>query len=569
MPILKWLTRDEDIQKAGKAKYRLLKENKTHAYGDENTENMIIQGDNLEALKALLPFYAGQVKCIYIDPPYNTGSAFEHYDDNLEHTTWLSMMYPRLELLRDLLREDGCIFIQIDDGEQAYLKVLCDEIFGRNNFVNIISVNMKNIAGASGGGEDKRLKKNCEFILCYAKNYSLLPMFRGVYSYEEISELIERYKQEGISWKYTSVFLNEGKREYITSTLDGDGNEIKIFKHTNYILKSISSVAKEKNITEKDVYYLYANKIVRTTMPQSSIRPRVMRKLEDMNYDNDLISIEYIPKTGRNKGTVYKQYYKGSKYNLIAWLSDVLEEKNGAFYKKSLQGTYWDMVGETKNLTKEGNVVFNNGKKPEMLVSRILDMTTNPGDLVLDSFLGSGTTAAVAHKMGRRYIGIELGEQAITHCVPRLKAVIDGEQGGISKTLNWKGGGGFRFYELGDAVFDENGQIAEDVTFEQLSAHIWFYETKTHFYTPKQKSTALGIYKGTAYALLYNGILHDKRVDGGNVLTSKTLDIIKADFGTAEYDKLVVYGEASRLGQNRMRENNIEFKQTPYDIKVK
>lgn len=171
--------------------------------------------------------------------------------------------------------------------------------------------------------------------------------------------------------------------------------------------------------------------------------------------------------------------------------------------------------------------------------------------------------------MGRRYIGIELGEQAITHCVPRLKAVIDGEQGGISKTLNWKGGGGFRFYELGEAVFDENGQITEDVTFEQLSAHIWFYETKTPFNTPKQKSTALGIYKGTAYALLYNGILHDKCVDGGNVLTSKTLDIIKADFGTAEYDKLVVYGEATRLGQNRMRENNIEFKQTPYDIKVK
>lgn len=165
MPILKWLTRDEDIQKAGKAKYRLLKENKTYAYGDENTENMVIQGDNLEALKALLPFYAGQVKCIYIDPPYNTGSAFEHYDDNLEHTTWLSMMYPRLELLRDLLREDGSIWISIDADEQAYLKVLCDEVFGRQNFVDEVvwqrayaPINLK-----------KTLSRSHDTILVYTK----------------------------------------------------------------------------------------------------------------------------------------------------------------------------------------------------------------------------------------------------------------------------------------------------------------------------------------------------------------------------------------------------------------
>ena len=569
MPILKWLTRDDDIKQAGKAEYRLLKEDPAFSYGDKNTENMIIHGDNLEALKALLPFYAGQVKCIYIDPPYNTGSAFEHYDDNLEHTTWLSMMYPRLELLRDLLREDGCIFIQIDDEEQAYLKVLCDEVFGRDNFINMISVNMKNIAGASGGGEDKRLKKNCEFILCYAKNYDILPSFNGVYDYEEISELVERYRKEDISWKYTSVFLSEGEKKYIASTVDGDGNEIKIFEHTNYIFKSISSIAKENNITEKDVYYKYADKIVRTTMPQSSIRPRVMQKLTEIGYTNDLISIEYVPKTGKNKGVLYTQYYKGEKYNLFAWLSDVLEEKDGVFYKKTLQGTYWDVVGETKNLTKEGSVVFSNGKKPELLVSRILEMSTKPNDLVLDSFLGSGTTAAVAHKMGRKYIGIELGNQATTHCVPRLKVVIDGEQSGISKNVKWQGGGGYRFYELGDAIFDEDGHVTTNITYEQLAAHLWFYETKTPFDKPKQKSTVIGVYKGTAYALLYNGILRDKRVDGGNVLTSKTLDVIKADLGDAEYDKLVIYGEASRLGTTRTKENNIEFKQTPYDIKAK
>lgn len=153
---------------------RILIEDKSKSYGESNTENMLIHGDNLLALKALENKYTGMIKCIYIDPPYNTGAAFEHYDDNLEHSIWLGIMKKRLEILRNLLAEDGTIWIQIDDEEQAYLKVLCDEIFGRSNFVNMISVNMKNVAGASGGGEDKRLKKNCEYILVYAKNYDLL-----------------------------------------------------------------------------------------------------------------------------------------------------------------------------------------------------------------------------------------------------------------------------------------------------------------------------------------------------------------------------------------------------------
>lgn len=218
---------------------RILLEDNEKSYGDPTSENMLIHGDNLIALQSLQQDFAGRVKCIYIDPPYNTGSAFEYYDDGLEHSEWLQMMAPRLRLLRNLLSDDGSIWIQIDDEEQAYLKVMCDEIFGRQNFVNMISVNMKNIAGASGGGEDRRLKKNCEYILIYAKNYDLLDTFRAAYDYEEISELVTRYKEEGISWKYTSVFLDEGEKQYIASTVDGDGNEIKIFEHKNYILKSI------------------------------------------------------------------------------------------------------------------------------------------------------------------------------------------------------------------------------------------------------------------------------------------------------------------------------------------
>jgi len=187
--------------------------------------------------------------------------------------------------------------------------------------------------------------------------------------------------------------------------------------------------------------------------------------------------------------------------------------------------------------------------------------------------LGSGTTAAVAHKMGRRYIGIEMGDQARTHCVVRLRKVIEGEQGGISKAVGWKGGGGFRFFTLGEMVFDSEGRINEHITFTNLAAHIWFSETKTtnHVnHTNEEKCSYgswLGTHNGIAYALLFNGILHDRRVDGGNVLTSKTLEIIKSDIPGQDYDCLVIYGESTRLGADRLKAEKIQFKQIPYDIK--
>ena len=218
---------------------RILLEDKDKSYGNPQSENMLIHGDNLIALQALQQDFSGKIKCIYIDPPYNTGSAFDYYDDNLEHSIWLSLMKKRLVLLRELLSEDGTIWIHIDDEEQAYLKVLCDEVFGRGNFINMISVNMKNIAGVSGGGEDKRLKKNCEYILAYAKEYSLLPLFNGPYSYTEMSELVQQYLNEGKSWKYTTVLLTPGEKEYYGSTVDGDGNEIKVYLRKNPEMLSI------------------------------------------------------------------------------------------------------------------------------------------------------------------------------------------------------------------------------------------------------------------------------------------------------------------------------------------
>ena len=419
--------------------------------------NMLIHGDNLLALKALEQDFSGSIKCIYIDPPYNTGNAFEHYDDGIEHSLWLSLMKERLVSLRNLLSEEGSIWIQIDDEEQAYLKVLCDEVFGRNNFVNMISVNMKNIAGASGGGEDKRLKKNCEYILIYAKRYDCMPIFKGAYIYTEISELIQKYVNNGTSWKYTSVLVSNGEKQFIGSAIDGDGNDIKVYKRLNYQIKSINQIAKEENISEFDVYKKYGVNVFQTTNAQSSIRTRIMKFRQDFPIIDDVISIEYIPKTGKNKGTVYEQFYKGDKCRLFVWLKDTSEIINGKLYKKDLQGTYWDFTPYMKNLTKEGNVVFPNGKKPESLVERIFEMSTNEDDIVLDSFLGSGTTSAVAHKMGRRWIGVELGNHAYTHCAVRMEKVIDGsDKGGVTQSQNWQGGGGFKFYELAPSLLKED-----------------------------------------------------------------------------------------------------------------
>ena len=218
-----------------------------------------------------------------------------------------------------------------------------------------------------------------------------------------------------------------------------------------------------------------------------------------------------------------------------------------------------------------GQKAFFETPKPERLIERILHIATNPGDLVLDSFLGSGTTAAVAHKMGRRYIGIEMGDHAITHCVPRLRKVIAGEQGGISESVGWQGGGGVRFYRLGPPVFDADGQIRADIRFPVLAAHVWFSETGTPWQGAGD-SPFLGFHDGRAFALLYNGILGDRRPAGGNVLTRATLALIRSAIAAADpafAGPLTVYGEQSRLAPATLEREGITFRQTPYDIKAR
>ena len=502
MPILEWLNKGEATNITKKLPYRMLKANAELSYGEQN-ENMIIKGDNLEALQALLPYYKGQVKCIYIDPPYNTGNAFEHYDDNLEHSKWLSLIYPRLELLRELLSEDGSIWISIDDDECHYLKVICDEVFGRKNFVANCIWHKKH----TRANDAKWFSDNHDHILCYAKNKDI--------------------------W------------------------------HPNLLPRSEDS-SKGYSNPDNDPRGVWASNPCHVKTPSESCMYPITTPSGRI----------VMPPNGRSWMCSKERFQELIDDNRI-WFG--AKGDNAPRHKKFLSEvkdgfvpvTIWfrDEVGDNQEAKQEVKAfnptnVFST-PKPERLMQRILILASNEGDLVLDSFLGSGTTCAVAQKMGRKYIGIEMGEHAITHCVPRMKAVIDGEQGGISKAINWNGGGGYTFYNLGETIFDENGNINKEVDFKTLASHVWFTETKTPL-SNFEKSPLLGIHNGVAYYLLFNGILGDKKPDGGNVLTQKVLDTLPAFEG-----KKVIYGEATRMNAEKLKTNNIVFKQTPYDIKAR
>ena len=444
------------------------------------SDNLIIKGNNLIALHSLLTKFTGKVKLIYIDPPYNTGSDSFKYNDNFNHSSWLTFIKNRLEVAKELLSEDGVIFVQSDDNEQAYLKVLMDNIFDRENFINMISVNMKNVAGASGGGEDKRLKKNCEFILVYSKNYAAFSAFKDVFEYTEIHEVVEQYKKEGKNWHYSSVLVNAGEKIYVTSTTDGSGNEIKIYKHPNAVIKSVKQLMLQEKISEKDVFYNFGTKIFEAKDAQSSIRTRVIKAKKEHHINDDILSIEYIPKSGRNKGQVYEQFYKGDKCRLFAWLRDITENIDGVLYKRDKQGTYWDFTSHMNNLMKEGEISFQNGKKPEALIQRIIDISTNKNDIVLDFHLGSGTTAATAHKMERRYIGIEQMDYINDITVPRLKNVITAENNGISRDVNWQGGGSFVYAELMELNACFVHEIQKAQSSEELEKLFAVMKTEAH-----------------------------------------------------------------------------------------
>ncbi|MDO4323220.1 MAG: site-specific DNA-methyltransferase [Lachnospiraceae bacterium] len=528
---------------------RILLEDTSKSYGDPSSENMLIHGDNLIALQALLQDHAGRIKCIYIDPPYNTGAAFAHYDDNVEHSTWLSLMKSRLILLHQLLSDNGTLFIQIDDNEQAYLKVLCDEIFGRQNYINMVSVNAKVSAGASGGGEDKRLKKNIEYILIYAKDINNFEPFHPVYKKTELMTYIQRMKEDNKSFKYTTVLYRCENREYFKTIKDGAGDDIIIESVLDYETKSVKQVAQLEGITEEEVYEKYYARIMTTTNAQTSIRTRVWDATDS---ENNMYIATYTPKTGKDKGTVKELIFMGKQKVLVIWLKDTTEHIKGKIYKKERVGTYWDGFSWI-NVTKEGGVLFPMGKKPESLIKQILEMATEPDDYVLDSFLGSGTTAATAHKLGRKWIGVELGEHAYTHCKTRLDKVVDGtDQGGISKELDWQGGGGYHFYELAPSLLVKNDklpiyQINPSYTFEMLCEAICKIEGFR--YKPQD---------------VFHGHSSEKR------FIHITTEFINAGYikslsaRLAEGQSLLIYG--TKIQSDMVLPDNIEVKKIPKDL---
>ena len=396
---LTWYGKDEPIH----VEPRLLIENAalSNTASDPDTQNMMIHGDNLLALKALESKYAGQVKCIYIDPPYNTGSAFEHYDDNFEHSIWLNLIRPRLTILWSLLHEtEGSIWISIDDSEQAYIRVLCDEIFGRHNF-------MAQIVWQKRYSRENResIGDVHEYILVYAKNPA---------RFKEIRNLVPMTEEQAKVYKNPN---NDPRGRW----------------------RPVPMTAQAGHATPDQFYEIQAPGGKIFTPPAGRCWSLSKKTFEELLAD----------------GKIYFGKDNNSQPNKIRYLSEV---------PGVAPWTWWpsDEVGHTDSAKKEIMEIFGKDNifdtpKPETLIERIIHIASNPGDLVLDSFLGSGTTAAVAQKMGRRWIGVEMGDHAYTHCKVRLDKVIAGQDpGGITKAQNWQGGGGYRFYEVAPTLINKD-----------------------------------------------------------------------------------------------------------------
>lgn len=414
---------------------RILIENPEYSYGVPETGvlpngrpwkgNMLIHGDNLLALKALEQNFSNAVKCIYIDPPYNTGNAFEHYDDGLEHSIWLDLMYQRVTILHSLLSEDGAFCLHLDDGEVHYAKVICDEIFGRNNFIATVAIRSSTPSGVKTAHKNKKLIKQKDLMLVYKKSDALTinPQYVRKQAFDtHFNYFVDKDKE--IVKPFLDVLIENGILAVDSKLSDFNINNP---KHRQFYLKNAASICQTQSFKNEEI-------------------KQASRKLADkVMFVNKGLPEEMMFYNGRQltplSNSINKVLYHGS------FVEDI----------SILLCDFWDDV-DFQNTQHEGGIDFPNSKKPEMLVTRILSLFTNkPEDVVLDSFLGSGTTAAVAHKMHRRYIGVELGNHAYTHCYERLKKVVDeSDQGGVSKALNWHGGGGFKFYELAPSLLKED-----------------------------------------------------------------------------------------------------------------
>lgn len=559
MPTLNWIGKEAVENHHNEVPFRLLKRNNKLSVGEADSGNLLVQGDNLEALKALLPYYAGQVKCIYIDPPYNTGKENWVYNDNVNSPEmkdwlgkvvgkkgddlsrsdkWLCMMYPRLALLKHFLSQDGIIFVSIDDNELQSLRILMDDFFGFNNLVACF------IWQTDGNFDNQaKVKIAHEYILAYAYDYSLFPtppvidpnipqsskLFRD--------EIINTIVKNGLRNPVSSIVLPKGfpvnfkegiikKREDSWPTYSNDV-QVKDFKTVDEV--TVASGWSSKRIFENFIESNF-QRVLDTKKQQTSF---------------------WITHTGAIESVKERAT---DQSHVISVIRNV--------------GTTQSMSMELKRM----GVNFDY-PKPVGLIKYLISMVQGNDFLVLDSFAGSGTTAHSVldlNKMdggNRRAIIVEMDKDICKNITfKRLKSAISGYSSNQKDNhIDISGlGGGFSFCELGQTLFDAEGQIRDEVSYNELARHIYFCETGEPLpKTTRDKSPLLGIHKGVAIYLLYNGILKDKKVNGGNVLTSRILAELP------EYDgKKVIYGTACRFSEKRLRSENIVFKQTPYEIRI-
>ena len=426
---------------------------------DGLSDNRLIFGDNLLALKALEAEFDGEVKCIYIDPPFNTGAAFEHYDDGVEHSLWLSLMRQRFEILHRLLSRDGVLVVHLDDIESAYAKVLLDEIFGRGNYLNTVTTTTNAPSGFKA--TSSTIFSTANHLLFYARDKATNPL-RRVYLPKAYDTAYSKYLIDPgapiAEWRWTGIAEK-------CAQANGLADVRAARKSLNGGFESLIAdfaVANARHVFRTAAIGGGAAIKRRATIEKSRTMRDVVLQHPNEDVDGFLI-------------------LNGEQ---IIFYDDRLVELDGARVPGEIITDVWTDIGWT-GIAREGGVEFKNGKKPEALIRRVLEMTTSPGDLVLDSFAGSGTTGAVAHKMGRRWIMVELGEHCHTHIIPRLRRVIDGDDsGGVTAATNWQGGGGYRYYSLAPSLLqiDANGREIVNRKFDaaMLAAAVCKIEGYTH-----------------------------------------------------------------------------------------
>ncbi len=540
MPTLNWIGKEAVIKHHKEVPFRLLEPVPELSCGDAESGNLIVQGDNLNALKALLPRYGGQVKCIYIDPPYNTGNEGWVYNDNVNspeirswlgkvvgkegetldrHDRWLCMMYPRLVLLKQLLREDGAIFVSIDDNEAATLRLLMDEIFGANNFIT--SLIWRKVD--SPNDNKVPLTPDHELIICYSKSKDRLRLAQM-----SAPSIVEAYGK-----------TDDQGRRYRDRLLKKNG----------------------KNSLRRDRPTMYFP----LTAPDGSIVYPVHDNGEEARWAMGMSGVEKQRATGT---LVWK---KRQRQGVEVW-EPYTREFAPADPSRPYPSIWADLptMRQAKAFLRDifGTADLFDTPKPVELIAQILRLINDPSALVLDSFSGSGTTAHAVLKQNaedggqRRCILVEMDDNIARNVTAeRVRRVATGYTSAKGESVPGLGGG-FQFCRLSsEPLFNADGQIREDVTFAQLAEFVWFAETGTG-YNGKADSPLLGVYEGRAIYLLYNGILKDISEAGGNVLTGAVFDVLPKFEGSK-----VIYAAAQRMG-NRLASEGILFKQTPYALEV-